>query len=156
MLPETGFLPFSRASFLMDFVVVAMMLIIPILVTSVGIVRYRKSYEVHRKIQVGLGSLLGVTIVFFELDVRLNGWRHLAEVSPFYETLVFPALIVHLFFAIPTFFLWIVTIFFGIKYYTPEDPLKNKFHKIMGRISAAFMVGTAFTGWVFFWLAFVA
>ena len=107
MLPETGFLPFSRANFLMDFVVLAMAVIVPIMIGSVILVRYKKDYNLHKKIQIALGSILGLTLIVFELDVRLNGWRHLAEASPYYENFVFPSLFVHLFFAIPTFFLWL-------------------------------------------------
>lgn len=156
MLPETGFLPFSRANFLMDFVVLAMALIIPVMIGSVLLVRYKKDYDLHRKIQIALGSTLGLTLIIFELDVRLNGWRHLAESSPYYDSLVFPSLAVHLFFAIPTFFLWLVTIIGGIKRYRPKEKLSTNFHKVMGRYSAFFMTGTAVTGWIFFWLAFVA
>ena len=54
-----GFLPFSRANLLMDFVVVAMALIIPILLFSTFLVRIRKCYEIHRKIQITLGLFLG-------------------------------------------------------------------------------------------------
>lgn len=156
MLPETGFLPFSRANFLMDFVVLAMAVIVPIMIGSVILVRYKKDYNLHKKIQIALGSILGLTLIVFELDVRLNGWRHLAEASPYYENFVFPSLFVHLFFAIPTFFLWLVTIIGGIKRYNPKNPLNTGFHKKMGRYSAFFMLGTTVTGWIFFWLAFVA
>lgn len=156
MLPETGFLPFSRANFLMDFVVLAMAIIIPIMLASVVLVRYWKNYSLHRKIQIALGSVLGITLIVFEIDVRINGWRHLAASSPYYDTAVYPSLIVHLAFAIPTFFLWLVTIIGGIKYYRPDSDQGTRFHKIMGRFSAVFMLGTAVTGWIFFWLAFVA
>ena len=68
MLPETGFLPFSRANFLMDFVVLAMAIIIPIMLASVVLVRYWKNYSLHRKIQIALGSVLGITLIVFEID----------------------------------------------------------------------------------------
>lgn len=150
----SGFLPFSRASFLIDFVVLAMTIIIPIMLLSMFLVRYKKNYMAHRNIQITLGIVLGITIIFFELDIRLNGWKHLAEVSPYYDTLVFPSLFIHLAFAIPTLILWIITIIGAIK--TPIRLQKMNFHKIMGRSSVFFLIATTVTGWVFFWLAFVA
>jgi len=95
--------------------------------------------------------------VIFELDMRINGWRHMAEPSPYYETWVFPALIIHLCFSIPTLALWSYTIFMALKHSIDKqsNPSRLK-HKRLGYISSFGMLGTAVTGWIFYWLAFMA
>ena len=153
-----GFLPLSRASFILDLIVVAMAVVIPVLIYSLVAVRRDKNFEKHRFIQIGLGLVLGVAILAFEVDMRFNGWRHLAEPSPFYETLVFPALYLHLAFAIPTLFLWAYTIFMASKHRISQaGPSPTRFrHKFFGRLSAYTMILTTLTGWIFYYLAFIA
>ena len=151
-------LPMSRASFIMDFVVVSLFILLPILFYSIYAVRRKRKIKEHRKLQIGLGIVLGVAITLFELDVRLSGWRHLAEPSPYYDTLVFPALITHLIFAIPTLFIWIYAIYTAVKSYTrhglPKASIKK--HKFVGMTATIGLTMTSITGWVFFWLAFIA
>ena len=96
------FLPMSRASVMMDIVAISLILLLPILFYSIFSVRLKKRTALHRKLQITLGTVLGFAILLFEIDVRISGWRHLAEPSPYYETWVFPALFVHLFFAFIT------------------------------------------------------
>lgn len=152
-----GFLPMSRASFVLDFIALAMAAVIPILVVSLYQVRQRRNYQLHKRIQILLGVVLGVAILVFELDMRLFGWRQYAEASPYYETLVYPALIFHLIFAIPTFFLWIYTLVMALRQHIDTESGKPRFrHKFFGRLSAYGMIGTTLSGWLFFWLAFMA
>jgi len=94
-----GFLPFSRASFMMDVIALAMFAVIPVMAWSIYIVKYRGQYALHRKAQLSLGGLLLVTVTLFEVDVRLHGWRQNAEASPYYTTWLNPVLYVHLAFA---------------------------------------------------------
>ncbi len=153
-----GFLPSSRATLILDLIVVAMALVIPIMLYSLAAVRRLKNYERHKFIQIGLGLILGLAIIAFEIDMRLNGWRHLAEASPFYETWVFPALYVHLACAVPTLLLWVYTISMALKQQIIR-PLAGQprfRHKLFGRLSAYSMMATALTGWLFYWLAFMA
>ena len=152
-----GFLPGSRGTFVLDLIVVAMAVIIPVLFYSLFAVQKRKNYQLHRNMQIGLGIVLGVAILAFELDMRINGWRHLAEPSPYYTSLVYPALIIHLCFAVPTLFLWSYTLFMGIRHSINLSYNSARFsHKKFGRLSAYTMVGTTVTGWIFYWLAFIA
>jgi uncharacterized membrane protein YozB (DUF420 family) len=147
----------SRASFILDFIALAMAGVIPVMLVSLYQVRQRKNYTLHKRIQMLLGVVLGVAILVFELDMRLYGWRQYAEPSPYYDTLVIPSLIVHLVFAIPTLFLWIYTIFMALRHRISETSGKYRFqHKLFGRLSAYAMIGTTLTGWLFFWLAFMA
>lgn len=152
-----GFLPMSRANFVLDFIALAMAAIIPVMLLSVFLVRSRKNFELHRRIQIVLGVVLGLAILVFEIDMRLSGWRQYAEPSPYYQTLVIPALFVHLCFAIPTLFLWIFTIVMALRHHIATSTSRYRFqHKRWGRYSAYAMIGTTLTGWMFFWLAFMA
>jgi uncharacterized membrane protein YozB (DUF420 family) len=152
-----GFLPMSRASFILDFLVVAMAFVIPVMLVSLFQVKKRKNYALHRRIQIILGVVLGLVVLVFELDMRLFGWRQYAEASPYYDSLVIPALILHLIFAIPTFFLWIYTIYMALRHRIVENSGKVRFqHRFFGRLSAYAMIGTTVSGCLFFWLAFMA
>ncbi|WP_141732951.1 DUF420 domain-containing protein [Oligoflexus tunisiensis] len=152
-----GFLPFSRASFVLDFIAVAMAAVIPVMMISLFQVRKRKNIDLHRRLQIILGVVLGLAILIFELDMRLYGWRQYAEPSPYYDTLVMPALLVHLVFAIPTLLLWIFTIFMALRHRIHTSTGKHRIrHKLFGRLSAYAMLGTTVSGWLFFWLAFMA
>ena len=154
----SGFLPSSRASIILDLIVLAMALVIPIMLYSLAVVKRDKNYHKHRLIQISLGLTLGLAILAFEIDMRLNGWRHLAEASPFYHSLVFPALYVHLAFAVPTLFLWLYTITMALRQeITNPTRSRQRFrHKTFGRLSAFSMMGTALTGLIFYWIAFMA
>jgi putative membrane protein len=156
-LAVDGFLPLSRASFVLDFIALAMAAVIPVMLVSLYQVRQRKNYDVHRRLQVVLGIVLGLAILVFELDMRLNGWRQYAEPSPYYKTLVIPSLIFHLGFAIPTLFLWIFTLTMALKHriHVTSGKYRSQ-HKIFGWLSALAMIGTTLSGWLFFWLAFMA
>ena len=152
-----GFLPMSRANFILDFLALAMVAIVPIMLLSLFQVRQKKNYLLHRKIQIVLGIVLGLAILVFEIDMRINGWRQYAEASPYYQTLVMPALLFHLLFAIPTLFLWVYTITMAVRHRIAASAEGHRFqHKKYGRLSAYAMIGTTLTGWLFFCLAFMA
>lgn len=153
-----GFYSFSRASFMMDFVASAMLLIVPLILFSIWLVKYRQNYLAHKRIFASTGILLFSVVIIFEIDVRINGWRHLAEPSPFYDTWLFPVLYLHLFFAINATFLWAVTLLKAVRNF-PNPPKPGAFssrHKAIARFAASFMVLTSFSGWIFYYMAFVA
>ena len=154
-----GFLPFSdRSFFMMDFVCVAMLLVLPAIAFGVYKVRFKRSYEFHKKWQLGIAIVLLVAVICFELEVRFSNWQEAAKLSPFYETLLYPALIVHLVFAVSTVVLWGACIYGALKQFSkpPAPGAYSSRHKLLGRLSAGGMLGTALTGWVFYYLAFVA
>ena len=77
-----GFLG-TRASLMLDVVVLAMLVVVPALALSVYLVMFRRQYTWHKRIQLVLGMALLVTVVAFEADMRIGGWRHRAEPSPY-------------------------------------------------------------------------
>jgi hypothetical protein len=157
-----GFLG-TRASFMLDFVVVAMVGILALLGLSVWLVKYRRAYQWHKRIQLTLAAVLAITVLVFETDMRINGWQARAVESPYYGSpqqhgIVFTALYVHLFFALTTVLMWLYTIVQALRKFpwaVVPGPYSQT-HRLLGWLAALDMVGTAVTGWIFYWLAFVA
>ena len=153
-----GFLPFSRASLMMDIIALTMVVVIPLLLFSSYSVKLCSKYILHKRIQSILGGILLLVVILFEIDVRMNGWRHNAEDSPYYGTPLNIVLGVHLLFAITTTILWTVT-FSGAVRNIPSPPGPSRFspkHRLTARWAVKGMLGTGMTGWLFYWLAFVS
>lgn len=153
-----GFLPGSRATFMLDLVAVAMILVLPALVLAINLVRKHQSYNTHKKLMTALATILGIAVVLFEIEMRLVGWRHLAEPSPYYNTILFPVLIVHLVFSISTTFALAATVYLAWrKFPSPVRPSEHsKVHRVLGRLSAIGLTLTSVTGWIFYYVAFIA
>jgi len=154
-----GFLPGSRASIIMDLLILAMAVILCVLGYSILQVRKNKNYELHKKIQIICGSTLAIAVVFFEIDVRFFGWQDHAKVSPYYDTILFPVLYFHVVWATLAAFAWGFQIFKALKNIGPNMERSNtysKFHKKMGWAAVILMAGTSVTGWFFYYMAFVA
>jgi uncharacterized membrane protein YozB (DUF420 family) len=157
-----GFLG-TRASLMLDVVALAMLVVVPALAVSVYLVMFRRAYTWHKRIQLTLGLALLVTVVAFEADMRLGGWRHRAEDSPFAGVdgatdWVSVSLGIHLCFAITAALLWIVVITRALRNFpSPATPsAHSSWHRRFGMAAAIDMVCTAVTGWIFYYLAFVA
>ena len=148
---------------MLDAVFLAMFLVLPVMGYSIYIVRYRANYALHKKLQLALGAVLAVAVTLFEVDVRLNDWRPRAELSPFYreewsQGLVNWSLWIHLVFAVTTALLWIFVIVQALRK-IPSPPGPSAYsapHRLWARLAAIDMTLTAITGWVFYYLAFVA
>lgn len=150
-------IPFGRASFMLDAVTLAMFVVLPVLTWSIYLARKRHNYLLHKKVQYTTGAVLLIAVLAFEVEIRLRGWRHLAEPSPYYNTWLFPLLYVHLFFACSTTLLWAYTIYSAWKNIPhPPSPANAGHHKKFARWAALFMYITAITGWSFYWAAFIA
>jgi uncharacterized membrane protein YozB (DUF420 family) len=153
-----GFLG-TRASLMLDVLFLAMFGIVVVLGWSVFQVKYRRRFDLHKWVQVILGLTLLVTVVVFEVDIRLHGWedRAAGAIGGQPATRVFAALYVHLVFAVAAVVLWPVVIVRALRNF-PNPPAPNahsRWHLRWARLAAIDMVLTAFTGWVFYWLAFV-
>jgi uncharacterized membrane protein YozB (DUF420 family) len=156
-----GFLG-TRGSLMLDVVFAAMFLIVPLLGLSVWLVKRRK-YNLHKWLQIGMGVVLLLAVVAFEIDMRFfTNWEALAVGSPYYTSgtwnAVWYSLIVHLCFAIPTPIVWTVVIVQALrKFKSPPTPGPHSHdHKKGGWLAVVLMTLTAVTGWVFYYLAFVA
>ena len=144
---------------MLDTIFLAMFALVLVMLVSIGIVRFAKRYELHRKIQTTLAVVLLVAIVGFEIEMRFFvDWRELALASPFYESgTVDWLLLIHLCFAIPTPVVWAMLIWRAYRHYDHQHLHQHAaWHRCWGRIAAGLMVMTAVTGCAFYWLAFVA
>ncbi len=161
-LMSRGFLG-SRATLMLDVVVTAMAVVIPIMVFNILLAR-RRQYAAHKLAMTLLSTVLLITVIAFEVDIRFfHPWREGAESSPYYadpwySSTVGIALIIHLFFAISTIVLWTVVVVRALRRFPrPPHPAKHSAsHKFWARLAAIDMTMTAITGWIFYYLAFVA
>jgi putative membrane protein len=158
-----GFLG-TRGSFMLDVVFLAMFFIVPLLAVSIFAVRYRRRYALHKQLQLAMAAVLLVAVLLFELDIRLNGWEHRAEPSPYFDPAnkwSCPAgisLMIHLTFAVPTLVLWIAVVVQALRKFSrpPLPGPHSRWHARWATLASAGMVLTAVTGWIFYWLAFAA
>ncbi len=159
----SGFLP-GRATLMLDVVVVAMAVVLVVLAVSVYLVKFARGYRSHKMIQLALALSLLVVLMLFETDIHfLSNWMERADASPYFEAStrsgpVIYVLWVHLFFAITTFVLWSVVLGRALMRF-PRPPGPNghsREHARWGTIAALDMVMTTVTGWIFYWMAFVA
>jgi putative membrane protein len=153
-----GFLN-TRASLMLDVVSLAMLAVLPVLGFSILLVRCRRRYAIHKRIQLTLAAILLVTVVAFEIDMRwLTDWRERAKISPYFPDWVMRSLGIHLCFSVSTTFLWVFVVVQALRK-IPDPPGPSTYsarHKFWARLAAADMLLTAVTGWIFYWFAFVA
>lgn len=157
-----GFLG-TRGSLMIDMVFVAMIVIVPAVWMSVWLAHSRNNYQRHKWVQIVLATLLAVTVLAFEIEMRLSGWRHLAEPSPFWKDGMWNdwvdySLLLHLTFAIPTPILWAWIITRALRRFPcPALPAEHSIsHKFWGKLGVYGMTATAVTGWIFYYFAFAA
>ena len=161
-----GFLG-SRASFGMDLVLVGLIALLPVLGWSIHLVRNRRAYAAHKRLQLFIVVALLAAIIVFEIDVRLiSDWRLRAaggvawggQPNPWWPAGVLVALGIHLVFAISTPVLWAWVVWEAVaRFPAPLAPGSHgPRHRWMARMAAADLVLTAITGTIFYWLAFVA
>lgn len=157
-----GFLGY-KASFMLDFVVVALVLIVPVLVFSLYVVKVQKRYTLHRNLQLMLGVVLLAAVVLFEVDLRLQGgWENIVakrdpKLTAEQLAQVRGVLWVHLVFAISTPVLWATTIVLALRRMPcpPAPGPHSRLHKTLGWLSAIDITLTSITGLMFYYLAFV-
>lgn len=153
-----GFLG-SRASIMLDVVFLALFAVLPVMAVSIGLVRFKKNYAWHKRIQLTLAMVLLVAVAAFEIDMQfISGWRTRATPSPYWPAGVHNSLYVHLVFSISTFFLWLYVVMGALRN-IPNPPQPSPYsrrHVFWARLAAIDLMLTAVTGWIFYWLAFVA
>ena len=156
-----GFLG-TRASCGMDVVLVGLWALLPVLAWSIHLVRNRRDYAAHKRLQIVIAAVLLAAIVVFEIDVRLvSDWKIRAAAAgrnPWWPGGVLAMLGIHLVFAISTLVLWVWVIWEAFLRF-PVPPLPGGHgprHRFMARLAAIDLFLTAVTGTAFYWLAFVA
>jgi len=159
---KDGFLGY-QTSFMLDAVVVALVLVVPVLLYSLFAVKIRKQYTVHRNLQVALAITLLAAVMAFEVDLHWiqGGWLNVVNKgrSLSVDQLAFirRMLRIHLIFAGSTPFVWAVTIAMALKKFPnpPKPSAHSRVHKVFGWISVVDLVMTSITGLIFYYIAFV-
>lgn len=163
---QNGFLGYPT-TFMLDFVVCALVLIVPLLLLSLYLVKLRRNFLAHMRLQLGLGLVLLVAVTAFEIDVQMvhGGWENIvAKQSLSEEALaaklsdVRPWLYFHLVFAVSTPLLWIATIVLALKRFgwKPAPGSHSRVHAVLGWASTVDITMTSVTGLIFYYLAFVS
>lgn len=157
-----GFLGY-RTSLMLDVVVCALAVLVPLLLFSLYQVKFRRNFLLHRNLQILLGAVLFLAVGLFEVDMRLQGGidailgkRAVALTSP--QRAMFDlVLYTHLFFAITTPFVWIATIAHGLWYFeTPPAPgPASRRHKILGWVASGDITLTSISGLLVYYFGFV-
>lgn len=159
-----GFLGPNASTFMLDFVVTALVLIVPALLASLYLVKFKRNYIAHRNVQLALATVLLVAVIAFEVDIRAHGgWeaivgRRTPALSAEQLETVKWTLYVHLVFAISTPLLWGTTIVLALKR-MPKPPAPcehSRLHKTLGWLSVIDLVLTSTTGLLFYYRAFIA
>lgn len=158
LLASNGFLPF-RGSFMLDFVITAMVGVVILMFVSSQLASKGRKYELHKYLQTTLAIVLLITVAAFEIDVRfITDWRKLAAPSRFYDSgIVTGLLYFHLCFAIPTPIIWGVVLIQAWRKF-PKPVAINEhanWHRRWGKLALLMMLATAVTGWIFYVAAFV-
>ncbi len=162
---SNGFLGYPT-TFMLDFVVCALALIVPLLLWSLWLVKFRRRYLAHKRLQITLGIVLLVAVTAFEVDVQMmhGGWENIVakqqlspEVLAAKVSAVRPWLLIHLVFAITTPLLWITTITLALlRFQDPPLPgPHSRLHKVLGWASTVDITLTSVTGLLFYYVAFV-
>lgn len=157
-----GFLGYP-STLMLDVVVCALALVVPVLLYSIYLVKRRRQYLWHRNLQTALGLALLVTVALFEIDMRLHGgWQQIlknrsVQLSDDQLRWVGNILLVHLVFAVSAVVLWAVTLTHGWRR-IPHPPLPSPhsgLHKLLGWSSTITLTLTSVTGLIFYYYAFV-
>lgn len=157
-----GFLGYP-STLMLDVVVCALALVVPVLIYSIWLVKFRRNYLVHRNIQTALGVTLLITVCLFEVDMRLHGgWEQIlknrsVQLTADQLSRVRSVLMVHLVFAVSAVLLWAVTLFHGWRRIPrpPQPSPHSATHKTLGWLSTITLTLTSVTGLVFYYFAFM-
>lgn len=160
-----GFLGY-RTSFMLDFVVSALVIIVPVLIYSICQVRFGRRYQRHRFLQTVLCVVLLAAVGAFEVDLQLvhGGWENVVAKSFDDDALLAarisesrPWLWLHLIFAVTTPLFWLTTIVLAYRRFPspPTPSTHSQAHRWLGWLSTIDVTLTAVTGLIFYYVAFV-
>lgn len=151
---DHGFLGTS-APFIFDFVIVALIGVLPLLAFSVAQAK-KKNYATHRKLQILISILLLFTVGFFEVELRRRGGIY-AIIPEDRQTTSFAWLLgIHLFFSITTLFIWLWTLVAAlIKFKNGWDENYMPQHRTLAKLSSLDLFLTGITGLGVYLMAFV-
>ncbi|WNC72152.1 hypothetical protein RGQ13_18830 [Thalassotalea psychrophila] len=150
----------TRADLMMDLVIVAFIIIMPLLVISWRTAR-SGNHLGHAKMQISLSVILAVAVVIFELDLKLSGGMAvLTKDSTYFGTNTLNYWMWgHTLIAIITTLLWAVLVILSIKKFklppnTKTNPFR-KFHRPLGYCGMISMFATGLTSFPLYYYGFM-
>ncbi len=146
----------SKAPFSFDILCISLFIIIPTLIYSIYSVKIKRNYKIHKILQILISTMLAISIIIFEIDIRIRGWKDLIYESKYYNTILWPIFYIHLFCAISTTVIWTI-IFWQALHKFPFIPQPNEhsiFHKKFAPWATIGLIGTSITGITFYYVAF--
>ncbi len=147
-----GFLG-TRADFIVD-LVMTISGFLPFLLVFTFYLAVKGRHKLHKFLQITLFSIVVVLVIALEWDVQFGGLSGISDKSPYAGTTeLLIVFLVHLFFAMSSFFGWLWLIIKSAKRY-PENFNFN--HKKWGKILFFGIVMMAVTGWLLYWMTFAA
>jgi L-lactate dehydrogenase complex protein LldE len=160
---KDGFLGY-HTSFMLDAVVIALVLVVPVLTYSLYSAKFTKNYSIHRNLQLFLAVTLLAAVTCFEVDLHLvqGGWQNVVKKGPEITSeqlaKIQRVLHIHLIFAGSTPFLWALTLGLALRNFPnpPKPSPHSRLHKVLGWTSALDLVLTSVTGLIFYYTAFVS
>jgi len=159
---KDGFLGY-QTSFMLDAVVVALVLVVPVLIFSLYSVKFKRQFLRHRNLQLALACALLAAVFAFEVDLHWvqGGWENVVKKGPTLSSeqakLVQRVLGIHLIFAVSTPFLWAITIYWALRRIPnpPSPSSHSRIHAVLGWASTLDLVLTSVTGLLFYYVAFI-
>ncbi|QDT49784.1 DUF420 domain-containing protein [Symmachiella dynata] len=157
-----GFLGYPT-SLMLDFVVCALVLIVPLLLFSIYLVKIKHNYLLHRNMQILLGVTLLAAVAAFEIDMRLQGGieeilkKRASPLTAAQHDIFWKVMYVHLFFAITTVPLWATTLILAWKRF-PSPPVPSEhsgLHKPLAWLSTIDITMTSVTGLAVYYYGFM-
>ena len=155
MLPA-GFLA-TRGDVLMDIVVLAFLVILPLLIVSWWSAR-AANYKRHRRMQISLALLLAVVVTMFEVDLKLSGGIFaLTSESIYAGTSLLNGLIYgHMLLAIGSTLVWVPLVIISMLKF-PNPPVSNAFgpvHRFWGRAGMLLMMASGLSAVPLYYVGF--
>jgi uncharacterized membrane protein YozB (DUF420 family) len=147
----SGFLG-TRADIIVD-VVMTISGFLPALMMFTFYLAAKGKYQLHKNMQLGLLLLVTILVVALEVDVRSGDLQAAGALSSYHDSMTLTVVfVIHLFFAITTFFGWLWLVIKSAKIY-PKG-FKTFKHKKWGKLLFIDIVLTVITGWMLYIMVF--
>lgn len=156
-----GFLPTSRESTLVfDVLSLWTLGLVAVLTWSFYVVRYKGGYSLHKTLQLYLTGALVFALFWHAVNPWLDPlWLDRVLQSPYQQRgLLAPALLIHRVISYVCCVAWLWTVVYALHgFASPPTPGKfSRDHTRVALLAAASVYATALTGWIYYWMAFVA
>jgi len=147
-----GFLG-TRADFIVD-LVMTISGFLPFLLLSAFYLASKGKFDLHKNLQIILFIVVTSLVLSLEYDIRFGELKEISKQSPYAGSIELTVVfLVHLLFAISSFFAWCWLIVKSLKRYPTFFDFE---HKRYGKIIFWDIVLMVITGWILYWMTFAA